>query len=123
MNIENGQSAQVLQTVSECSTAVMLLLATNTEKYNVCISIENIIYYRPLTKLRVGNVFSCISPSFCLWEGGSHVTHNHDALDLTVLGPSPTPPNMKPHWTGTPLSPAPLDMGPHWTRTPGPLPC
>ena len=71
MNIENGQSAQGLQTVSEFSTALMLSLALNTQEYNVCILIENIIYYRPPTKFREGNVFSCICPSFWPWGGGS----------------------------------------------------
>ena len=41
-------------------------------------------------KLREGNVFSHIFPSFCPWEGGSHVTIAHDALDLTIQGPPPS---------------------------------
>ena len=34
-------------------------------------------------ELREGNVFSLV----CLFIGGSHVTVNHDALDLTIQGP------------------------------------
>ena len=44
-------------------------------------------------------------------EGRSHVTINHDALDFTVqalaLVPLPLPPDIGPHYTGTPnLTPA-----------------
>ena len=52
-------------------------------------------FYHPPTKLREGNVFSCVCPSFT--DGGCHVTITHDALDITVhvsswisdLGPTP----------------------------------
>ena len=39
--------------------------------------------YRPWTKLRNGNVFSCIRQSFCP-QGRPHVNITHVTLDLTV---------------------------------------
>ena len=42
-----------------------------------------------LLKLLQGNVFNCVSLFVCpRWEGGSHVTSSHDALNLTVQVPS-----------------------------------
>ena len=42
-------------------------------------------YYRPLTKLRKGNVFSRV----CVSTGRSPVTITHDTLDLTLQAPAP----------------------------------
>ena len=119
VNIENGQSAQGLQNVSECSTAVMLSVDFNTQKYNVCILIENIIYYRPPTKFLEGNVFSCICPSFCPWGGGPMwlITMMHwTSLHWAPHSPHP---NMKPHWTGT-LSALPPGHGTSLDQDPWP---
>ena len=44
-------------------------------------------FYRPPSKLREGNVFSRVCLS--IHRGGSLATITHDALDLTVQGPSP----------------------------------
>ena len=81
-----------------------------------------LIYYDPLTKLREGNVFSCVCPSFCP-QGGSHVTITYDALDVitegspldwTSLYKDPPPPavDVGPHSTG------PLEPSPPWTLEP-----
>ena len=72
--------------------------------------------YRPSTKLREGNVFSHVCPSFSPQMGGagpgggSHVTSTHDALDLTIQ----RPPNPAPQ-TCSKL----IQLGPHCT---GPAP-
>ena len=53
---------------------------------------EAACYYRPPMKLREGNVLSRVSLSV---HGGPHVTLTHDALNLTIQGPSwhcPPPP-------------------------------
>ena len=54
------------------------------------------IYFRPTLKLREGNVFSCVCPPFCPGGGGPHVTITHDALNVTVQGPSPPTRDMGP---------------------------
>ena len=49
--------------------------------------------------------------------GGSQITISNDALELTVQAPSllTPPPDMGPHWTGSPTQLHPLlDMEPHW---------
>ena len=80
--------------------------------------------YRPPTMLRKGNVFSrmCL---VCSWGRGSHVTITHDALELTVQGPSSSPGPLT-AWTwdltvqGSHPAPSlsPLGMRPHCTGTP-----
>ena len=50
------------------------------------------IYYQPLTKLREGNVFSCVYLSATLSrEGVSYVTITHNAMELTIQRPPPLP--------------------------------
>ena len=63
--------------------------------------INTLYNYCPLTKLREGNVFTCVYLSV---HGGPHVTITYDALDLT-LQPPPG------HQTlDLPLAPTPLLM-------------
>ena len=45
----------------------------------------------PAKKLREGNVSSSVCLPFCSRGRGSHVTTTHDALDLTVQAPYPSP--------------------------------
>ena len=64
--------------------------AYSTRSYQwVCFMNTLDYYYRTPTKLREGNVFTCV----CLFTGDGvpmfHVTTTHDALDLTLQGPQP----------------------------------
>ena len=74
----------------------------------------------PPMKLREGNVFSRVCVSFCSW-GSPNVTITHDALDLTIQAPipspAPSPPDIGPQCTGTPLAPLcpPPDARPYCT--------
>ena len=52
--------------------------------------INTLYNYCPLTKLREGNVFTCVCLSV---HGGPHVTITYDALDLTL---QPPPPDIRP---------------------------
>ena len=47
-------------------------------------SSPRLIFCRPPTKLRIGNVFSRVCMSVC--SQGSHVTITHDTLDVTIQG-------------------------------------
>ena len=46
-----------------------------------------LLYHRPPTKFRKGNVFTRVCHSVQGAREGSHVTIIHDALDLTIQGP------------------------------------
>ena len=73
-------------TIQKCSTSSI--------SYRVCLFFSAI--YHPSTKLREGNVFSRVCPSFCS-QGGPNVTITHDPLHLTVPAHSlPLPPDMSP---------------------------
>ena len=74
----------------------------------------NLNIYCPPTKLQKGNIFSrnCPSVSHSVHGERSHVDITHDALDLTIQDPGPTPSSSPPH-----SSP---EMVPNCT---GPSPC
>ena len=70
-------------------------------------TILQLFFFRPPTKLQEGNVFNRVCLSVC--PQGSHVTNDHNALDLTVEGPPSSVPlsmfkrvQLGLHCTGTP---------------------
>ena len=86
--------------------------ATSTVSTHPTGMLSCLIYFCPTMKLREGNVFSRVCPSF--WPQRSpHVTISHDALDLTVQAPLSL----------FPAAPTPLDIGlVHWTSLYSPPP-
>ena len=102
--------------VPYCRTATVKHNVTmNVNDATVCIfRLRKSHIYCPPTKLQKGNIFSrnCPSVSHSVHGERSHVDITHDALDLTIQDPGPTPSSSPPH-----SSP---EMVPNCT---GPSPC
>ena len=77
--------------------------------------------YCPPTKLRKGNVFSRVCPSFCPQGTGGGSSMSNDVLDITIQGSSCIGPWLQPLVQGPYPVQGPtrlVQLGPHCTRTP-----
>ena len=77
--------------IQACSANMQIFPKESLSKYSLKVQATSIIlsYYRSPKKLQEGNVFSHVCLFVIPSTGWSQVTITHDALDLTVHGPTP----------------------------------